>query len=107
MKRFVTMLLTVALLSIGSVAMADDEAFDLNKASVEQLMSIPDANITEDMAKAMVQMAKEKPFKLAEDLLKVPGLDNKALEAINPVEQEDSLWYDPENAEMFLAPSKC
>lgn len=108
MKRFVTMLLTVALLSIGSVAMAqDEEAFDINKATVEQLMAIPDANITEDMAKAMVEMAKEKPFKLAEDLLKVPGLDNKALEAINPVEQDGSLWYDPENAEMFLAPSKC
>ena len=37
----------------------------------------------------------------------VPGLDNGTLEAINPVEENDSLWYDPDNAEMVLAPSKC
>lgn len=107
MKRFIAALMTVAFMSIGTAALAQDDVFDLNKATVEQLMSIPDANITEDMAKAMVDMAKKTPFKIPEDLMKVPGMDNKALQAINPVEQDGSLWYDPDNAEMFLAPSKC
>ena len=108
MKRFLALLLTMAFLCIGSVALADEpEPFDLNKATVEQLMSIPDANITEEMAKAMIEMSKTSPFKISDDLLKVPGLDNGTLEAINPVEENDSLWYDPDNAEMGLAPSKC
>ena len=108
MKRFLALLLTMAFLCIGSVALADEpEPFDLNKATVEQLMSIPDANITEEMAKAMIEMSKSSPFKIPDDLLKVPGLDNGTLEAINPVEENDSLWYDPDNAEMVLAPSKC
>ena len=101
MKRFLALLLTMAFLCIGSVALADEpEPFDLNKATVEQLMSIPDANITDEMSKTS-------PFKISDDLLKVPGLDNGTLEAINPVEENDSLWYDPDNAEMVLAPSKC
>ena len=108
MKRFLALLLTMAFLCIGSVALADEpEPFDLNKATVEQLMSIPDANITEEMAKAKIEMSKTSPFKISDDLLKVPGLDNGTLEAINPVEENDSLWYDPDNAEMVLAPSKC
>ena len=108
MKRFLALLLTMAFLCIGSVALADEpEPFDLNKATVEQLMSIPDANITEEMAKAMIEMSKTSPFKISDDLLKVPGLDNGTLEAINPVEENDSLWYDPDNAEMVLAQSKC
>ena len=108
MKRFLALLLTMAFLCIGSVALADEpEPFDLNKATVEQLMSIPDANITEEMAKAMIEMSKTSPFKISDDLLKVPGLDNGTLEAINPVEENDSLLYDPDNAEMVLAPSKC
>mgnify|MGYP005787098311 FL=1 len=113
MKKLLSSLSMCALLACAAPAMADDDmvpgedAFDLNKATVEQLMSIPDANINQEMAEAMVKMAKEKPFAIAEDLLKVPGLDNKTLEAINPVEEQNSLWYDPDNAEMTLAPSKC
>ena len=109
MKKLLAALAMGALLSFSGQAMAEpgEDAFDLNKATVEQLMSIPDANLTKDMAEAMVKMAQEKPFAIPEDLLKVPGLDNKALEAINPVEEEGSLWYDPDNAEMTLAPSKC
>lgn len=108
MKRLFALMLTMAFLCIGSAAMADEpEPFDLNKATVEQLMSIPDANITEEMAKAMIEMSKATPFRISDDLLKVPGLDNGTLEAINPVEEHDSLWYDPDNAEMVLAPSKC
>ena len=113
MKKLLSSLSMCALLACAAPAMADDDmvpgegAFDLNKATVEQLMSIPDANINQEMAEAMVKMAKEKPFSIAEDLLKVPGLDNKTLEAINPVEEQNSLWYDPDNAEMTLARSKC
>lgn len=107
MKRFFALLLTMAFVCISTAAMAEEDAFDLNKATVEQLMAIPDANINEDMAKAIIAQSKISPFKISEDLLKVPGLDNKTLEAINPVEQEGSLWFDPENAEMTLAPSKC
>ena len=84
MKRFLALLLTMAFLCIGSVALADEpEPFDL------------------------IEMSKTSPFKISDDLLKVPGLDNGTLEAINPVEENDSLWYDPDNAEMVLAPSKC
>ncbi len=109
MKKLFASLVLGGMIAFSGNAMAEpgEGAFDLNKATVEQLMSIPDANINKDMAEAMVKMAKEKPFKISEDLLKVPGLDNKTLEAINPVEEEDSLWYDPDNAEMTLAPSKC
>ncbi len=113
MKKLLFSLSLCALLAAASPVLADEElvpgedAINLNTATVEQLMSIPDANITKEMAEAMVKMAKEKPFTMAEDLLKVPGLDNKTLEAINPVEEQNSLWYDPDNAEMTLAPSKC
>ena len=105
MKKLFAAAAMALFLSLSSHAMAEpgEGAFDLNKATVEQLMSIPEANISKEMAEAMVKMAKEKPFVLPEDLLKVPGLDNKALEAINPVEEEGSLWYDPDNAEMTLA----
>lgn len=106
MKRFFAIFMTLAFLCVGTAAMAEG-AFDLNKATVEQLMSIPDANITEDMAKAMIESSKANPFKISDDLLKVPGIDNKHLQAINPVEENGSLWYDPDNAEMTLAPSKC
>ncbi len=106
MKRLFALLMALAFICAAAPAMAE-EAFDLNKATVEQLMAIPKANISEDMAKAMIEASKKAPFKLPEDLLKVPGLDNKTLEAINPVEESGSLWYDPENAEMTLAPSKC
>ncbi|WP_294558095.1 helix-hairpin-helix domain-containing protein [uncultured Mailhella sp.] len=113
MKKLISTLSLCALLACAAPAMADEDlvpgegAINLNTATVEELMSIPDANITREMAEAMVKMAREKPFVMAEDLLKVPGLDNKTLEAINPVEEQNSLWYDPDNAEMTLAPSKC
>ena len=114
MKKLLTSALLCSFMATaGMVHAAEEElvpgedAINLNTATAEELMSIPDANITREMADAMVKMAKEKPFKLPEDLLKVPGLDNKTLEAINPVEEQNSLWYDPDNAEMTLAPSKC
>lgn len=110
MKRVIALLLTVALMGISSVAFAQDELepFDLNNATVEQLMAIPDAFITEEIAKEWIRISKEQPFVLMDDLFRVPGLDNRMLEAINPVETDDGgLWYDPENAGMLLAPSKC
>lgn len=109
MKRLLAFLFAAALLfSVQAVpAMAADlEAFDLNKATVEQLTAIPNSGISKDVAEAIIKASKAKPFALPEDLLKVPGLDNKILEAINPQEQDGSLWYDPD-AEMTLAPSKC
>ena len=104
MKKTLSSLLLGAFLCAASPALAEDvelgpDAFDLNKATAEQLMEIPDANITPDMAK-------NKPFELPEDFLKVPGLDNHTLQAINPIEQGGTLWYDPD-AELTLAPSKC
>lgn len=108
MKRVIAMLLTVALLGISSVAFAQEpDPFDLNNATVEQLMAIPDAFITQEIAEEWIKIAKEQPFVIMDDLFRVPGLDNKMLEAINPVEQDGGLWYDPENAGMLLAPSKC
>ena len=111
MKNILATLFLGACLFSASPLLAEEtevgpDAFDLNKATVEQLMEIPDANISKDMANAIVETAKKKPFALPEDLLKVPGLDNKTLEAINPVQHGGSLWHDPD-AEMTLAPSKC
>ena len=111
MKKTLSSLFLGAFLCAASPALADDvelgpDAFDLNKATAEQLMEIPDANITPEMADAIVDMAKKKPFELPEDFLKVPGLDNHTLQAINPIEHGGTLWYDPD-AELTLAPSKC
>ena len=108
MKRLFILLLTVCFIGQITLTFAkDNEIFDLNNATVEQLTSIPGSSITEDMARELIEMSQKKPFVLPEDLLKVPGLDNRTLEAINPVERNGSLWYDPENADMLLAPSKC
>ena len=111
MKTSLATLLLGAFLCVSSPALAEDvelgpDAFDLNKATAEQLMEIPDANITPEMANEIVQMAKTEPFELPEDFLKVPGLDNHTLQAINPIEHGGTLWYDPD-AELTLAPSKC
>ena len=108
MKRFLAMLIAAATLTFGGMANAEELApFDLNKATVEQLMAIPDANITEELAKAIIETSKKTPFKFSEDLMKVPGLDNGTFEAIMPVEENDSVWYDPDTADMVLGPSKC
>lgn len=108
MKRFLAMLIAAATLTFGGMAYAEEpEPFDLNKATVEQLMAIPDANITEELAKAIIDYSKKTPFKFSDDLMKVPGLDNGTFEAMMPVEENDSVWYDPENADMVLGPSKC
>ena len=96
MKRFLAMLIAAATLTFGGMAHAEEpEPFDLNKATVEQLMAIPDANITEELAKAIIDYAKKTPFKFSDDLMKVPGLDNSTFEAMMPVEENDSVWYDP------------
>jgi len=111
MKRIIALVLTMALLlGISPVAFAqgEPEPFDLNNCTVEQLMSIPDAFITREIAEAWIRLSKEKPFMILDDLFRVPGLDNKMLQAIQPVEKDDgSLWYDPDNADAVLAPSKC
>ena len=58
MKRFLAMLIAAATLTFGGMAHAEEpEPFDLNKATVEQLMAIPDANITEELAKAAQEQA--------------------------------------------------
>lgn len=109
MKRIAAFFLCAALLlSWGAVrVLAEDlEAFDLNQATVEKLMAIPNSGISKELAEKIIEAAKKNPFKLPEDLLKVPGLDNEVLESINPQEKDGSLWYDPD-AEMTLAPSKC
>ncbi|GAU09517.1 helix-hairpin-helix domain-containing protein [Desulfoplanes formicivorans] len=109
MKCIIPLLVMLLIVCLSGQVFAQDEPepFDLNHATIEQLMSIPDADITEDIAKAIIAAAKEKPFKYAEDLMDVPGIDNSILESINPVEENGSLWYDPDNAEMTFAPSKC
>ncbi|MDD2220330.1 MAG: helix-hairpin-helix domain-containing protein [Desulfoplanes sp.] len=109
MKYLVSLIVLMTALCLCGQAFAQDgpEPFDLNHATVQQLMSIPDADITEDIAKAIIAAAKAKPFKYAADLMAVPGIDNSMLECILPVEEHGSLWYDPDNAEMTFAPSKC
>lgn len=107
MKQLLSLLLGVAFLFSASVSMAEVERFDLNKGTVEQLTAIPNANISPEIAQAIIDQSKKAPYKFAEDLLKAKGVDNKMVEAINPLEEDNTLFYDPDNEEMTLAPSKC
>ncbi len=107
MKKIISLILALLILSFASVAFADG-IVSLNKASVQELMSIEDIDVPEDLAKAIVDYRKEHGvYKRAEDLLKVPGMTQDFMEELNPqVTDDGDVVFDPD-AEPALAPSKC
>mgnify|MGYP000020602256 FL=1 len=107
MKKIIFLILALLILSFASVAFADG-IVSLNKASVQELMSIEDIDVPEDLAKAIVDYRKEHGvYKRAEDLLKVPGMTQDFMEELNPqVTDDGDVVFDPD-AEPALAPSKC
>ncbi len=108
MKKTLLLLSLAAFLVLGlSSAVFASGVVDLNKASAEEIAGIEGADISADLAKAIVDYrAKNGPFKSGDDLLKVPGMSNEAWQRLNPVEKDGSIVHDPD-AEMTLAPSKC
>jgi len=96
-KRIVTMIMAVLLLSAGIVTAAErkttqepsvaaagktlPEKLDLNRVSLEQLVGVP--GIGPHMAQAIVDLrTKNGSFKSVEDLLEVTGIKQRKLAAI-------------------------
>ncbi len=77
----------VALLAVCSAlpaaAAGAVEPVDVNKAGIEELMSVP--GIGKVMAQRIIDFRKEHgPFSRVEDLLKVKGIGEKSLEKLKP-----------------------
>lgn len=110
MKKIVILML-VCLLALPVIpAMAAGGIVSMNKATVEQLLSIPETNMTPEQAQAIVDYrAKNGPYKLTDDLLKVPGMSNEVWQNMMLIETDDGdVVYDPDAEDMpTFAPSKC
>lgn len=109
MKKILIALM-ICLLTPALTVMATDRAVSMNKATVEELLAIPDTNMTPEQAKAIVDYrAKNGPFKLTDDLLKVPGMSNEVWQNLQLMETDDGdVVCDPEAEDMpTFAPSKC
>lgn len=110
MKK-ITVLLLIFMLALPAVpALAGDGVVSMNKATVEELLSIPETNMTREQAQAIVDYrAKNGPFKLTDDLLKVPGMSNEVWQNMQLIETDDGdVVYDPDAEDMpTFAPSKC
>ena len=75
--------LSWAAASSGVWASAGPEhPIDINKASAEELASLP--GIGESKAKAIVEYRAADPFHSVEDLKKVKGIGDKTFEALRP-----------------------
>lgn len=108
MKKFIIALMSALLVvSLAAVAFAQD-IVDLNKASAADLMAIEDIDITDELAKAIVDYRTANgDYKAAEDFLNVPGMTQDFMEELNPqVTDDGDVVFDPD-AEPALAPSKC
>lgn len=107
MKNTISLVLAAAMLLAVSTAAFAEGIVSFNKASAEEIANIEDINISEELAKAIVDYRKAHgPFKSAEDLLKVPGMTQDFMEELNPQVKGGDVVYDPD-AEPVLAPSKC
>jgi competence protein ComEA len=103
---FVTWLAAMCIL-FTTTGFAEDGIVSFNKASVEEIMSIEDVDIPEELAKAIVDYRTANgPFKKADDMVKVPGMTMDFLEELNPQVLDGDVVFDPD-AEPALAPSKC
>lgn len=63
-------------------ATAPEHPIDINKASAEELASLP--GIGESKAKAIVEYRAADPFHSIEDLKKVKGIGDKTFETLRP-----------------------
>ena len=107
-----TLLFAAVLFSAATVSAEEDAVVSFNKATVEQmveqLINVEELDISEDLAKAIVEFReKNGPFKDPLEMRKVPGMTDYFYEEINPQLTDDGdVVFDP-NAEPALAPSKC
>lgn len=69
--------------ALAAAANAQATQVDINKASVEQLVTIP--GVGEATARRIVAFREEHgPFRRVEDLMKVRGIGEKSLEKLRP-----------------------
>ena len=110
MKKIVT-LLFICLLALPALpALAEGDIVSMNKASVEELLAIPETNMTKEQAEAIVDYrTKNGAFKFTDDLLRVPGMSNEVWQNMQLMETDDGdVVYDPDAEDMpTFAPSKC
>ncbi len=102
--------LAVVLCLLCAVPCMADGIININTATVEQLLSIPDTNMTKEQAQAIVDYVKAHgPFKMSDEVLKVPGMSNEVWQRMMLKETENGdLIYDPNSEDMpTFAPSKC
>lgn len=85
MSRLSAGLLALVLIALaGAAPLAATEPIDLNRAGVDQLISLP--GVGEAIAKRIVEFREEHgPFTRVEDLLKVRGIGEKSFEKIRPL----------------------
>lgn len=109
MKK-IMMLLMLCLLAIPAIPALADGVVSMNKASVDELLAIPETNMTQEQAQAIVDYReKNGPYKLTDDLLRVPGMSNEVWQNMQLMETDDGdVVYDPDAEDMpTFAPSKC
>jgi competence protein ComEA len=82
LKSWISIIIVLALVFvwISHLEAADSQKININTASADELMNLK--GIGEKKAKAIVEFRKAKgPFEQPEDLIKVPGIGPKTLEA--------------------------
>lgn len=110
MKKVLTLLLVCLLALPALPALAEGDIVSMNKATVDELLSIPETNMTREQAQAIVDYReKNGPYKLTDDLLKVPGMSNEVWQKMMLIETDDGdVVFDPDAEDMpTFAPSKC
>ena len=76
-------LASLAVPALAATANTQATQVDINKASVEQLVTIP--GVGEATARRIVAFREEHgPFRRVEDLMKVKGIGEKSLEKLRP-----------------------
>ena len=92
----VASLLLVLLCSVAQAA-APKAVVSLNKAPVQELMTIDGGGaVTEEMAKAIIDYrAKNGPFKVPADFRKVPGMTPGVFNRVAPGVKDGDLVHDP------------
>lgn len=97
MKTLATLAVATLFLLSSIAFAANDDTVSFNHGSKEQLMSIPGARIPEQLVKSIIDFrTKNGPFKTESDLLKVPGMNERWLNILNPTEKNGDLVFDPD-----------
>lgn len=109
--KYRSLLLFVIIICIASfttILQASDGPISFNKASFEELITIKDPEITEEIAKAIIDYRTNNgPFLTVKELLKVEGVTEEFFDELNPQETPDGdIVYDPDPV-FLLPPSQC